>query len=46
MGKEGSLMASGLAETYGKAVELRMIDPMLLMRTKGYYYCLGAEKLK
>ena len=43
-GKEESLMASELAETYGKMVELKMIEVML-MRTK-MHCCVGAEMLK
>jgi hypothetical protein len=38
-------MGSGLAERYGKTVELKMIEVMLLMGTK-MHYCVGAEILK
>jgi hypothetical protein len=45
MGKEESLMASGQAEMYGKTEELKMIELMLLMRTRKHY-CVVAEMLK
>jgi hypothetical protein len=45
MGKEESLMASGLAETYGRTEELKTIELMLLMRTR-MHYCVVAEMLK
>ena len=38
-GKEESLIASELAERYGKTAELKMIEVMLL-RTK-VHYCAG-----
>ena len=41
MGKEESLIVSNW--THGKTVKMSMIEPML-MKTKMYYYCGGAEK--
>ena len=45
MGKEEQLMESGLAETYEKMAELRLIEVMLMMKTK-VHYCVVAEMSK